>query len=134
MRAAPVSPRPPNGGASRGAHAAHTARVTAIGLQKLHPEEPRCNGIPGLAGRVHGMFAILIACSASGCSGSPSRNILGSYFPSWMLCALAGLIIALAARAGLRTIGLLQELPAPPAVLLAIGCASTFALWLVWLA
>ena len=30
--------------------------------------------------------------------------------------------------------GLLEELPAPLVVLLAFGCAVTFAMWLVWLA
>jgi len=33
---------------------------------------------------------------------NPSRNILGSYFPSWMVCALVGLAAALAARVALK--------------------------------
>ena len=51
-----------------------------------------------------------------------------------MVCALIGLIVALAARAALKATGLLAELPAPLIVLLAIGCATTFGLWLSWLA
>lgn len=78
--------------------------------------------------------ALLLISVMSGCSGSPSRNILGSYFPSWMVCALVGLATALAARVALRASGLLGELPAPLVVLLSIGCATTFALWLLWLA
>jgi len=70
----------------------------------------------------------------TGCSGSPSRAILGSYFPSWMVCALIGLISALVARVGLKATGLIGELPAPLVVLLSIGCATTFAVWLLWLA
>ena len=70
----------------------------------------------------------------AGCDGAPSRNILGSYFPSWMVCALIGLVLALVARAVLKATGLLQELPAPLAVLLAFGCAVNFAVWLIWLA
>jgi YtcA-like protein len=77
--------------------------------------------------------AILSSC-ISGCSASPSRNILGSYFPSWMVCAIIGLTTALAARVPLKLSGLLEELPAPLVVLLCIGCATTFALWLLWLA
>ena len=69
-----------------------------------------------------------------GCNGAPSRNILGSYFPSWMVCALVGLTVALFARVVFRATGLLDELPAPFVVLLSIACAATFALWLVWLA
>jgi hypothetical protein len=51
-----------------------------------------------------------------------------------MVCALAGLTVALLARAVLKSTGLLAELPVPALVLLAVGCATTFALWLLWLA
>ena len=70
----------------------------------------------------------------AGCDGAPSRNILGSYFPSWMVCALVGIVVALVARAVLKATGLLEELPAPLLVLLGLGCAVNFAMWLVWLA
>jgi hypothetical protein len=79
-------------------------------------------------------MALLLIGAMGGCSGSPSRNILGSYFPSWMVCALAGLVVALIARVALKAAGLLAELPAPLVVFLSIGCATTFALWLLWLA
>lgn len=78
------------------------------------------------------LVAILVGCA--GCDGSPSRNILGSYFPSWMVCALVGIVLALVARAVLKATGMLEELPAPLVVLMAFGCAVTFGLWLLWLA
>src|SRR5271168_1343775 len=68
-----------------------------------------------------------------GCDGAPSRNILGSYFPSWMLCALVGIALAFAARAIFRALGILEELPAPFVVMLSIACAGSFAMWLIWL-
>jgi hypothetical protein len=68
-----------------------------------------------------------------GCDGAPSRNILGSYFPSWMVCALVGLALALAARAIFKAVGMLEEIPVPLVVMLAIGSAGTFAMWLIWL-
>jgi hypothetical protein len=68
-----------------------------------------------------------------GCEGPPSRDILGSYFPSWMLCALLGIAVALAARASFKAAGVLGELPAPLVVLAAIACAATLATWLIWL-
>jgi len=68
-----------------------------------------------------------------GCDGAPSRNILGSYFPSWMVCALVGIALALAARAIFKALGMLEELPVPFVVMLAIACAGTFAMWLIWL-
>jgi hypothetical protein len=71
--------------------------------------------------------------SLGGCNGAPSRNILGSYFPSWMVCALVGIAVAGLARAIFKATGILPELPVPFVVFLAIGCAATFALWLLWL-
>lgn len=79
-------------------------------------------------------FLAILLPGLSCCDGAPSRNILGSYFPSWMVCALIGIAAAVIARAVLKSTGLLVELPAPLAVLLSIACAVTFAAWLVWLA
>jgi hypothetical protein len=84
--------------------------------------------------------AVRLSCATTmlgllgGCNGAPSRNILGSYFPSWMICALLGIVLALAARAIFKASGILEELPVPFVVMLAIACAGTFAMWLVWLA
>ena len=83
--------------------------------------------------------AVRLRCGApllgllSGCDGAPSRNILGSYFPSWMVCALVGIALALVARAILKASGLLEEIPVPFVVMLAIACGATFAMWLIWL-
>jgi hypothetical protein len=77
---------------------------------------------------------LAVLASLGGCDGAPSRNILGSYFPSWMVCALVGIAVAGIARALFKSSGLLPELPAPFVVILAIGCAATFAMWLLWLA
>lgn len=35
----------------------------------------------------------------TGCRGAPSIDVLGSFFPGWMFCMLAGLIGTLVARA-----------------------------------
>jgi hypothetical protein len=90
----------------------------------------------GDCGRAWVTRGLLLAAflNLGGCNGAPSRNILGSYFPSWMVCALLGIAVAGVARAIFKASGILQELPVPAVVLLAIGCAATFALWLVWLA
>ena len=47
---------------------------------------------------------------------------------------MLAIVAAALARGLLKSFGLLQELPAPFLVLLAIGCATTFTLWLLWLA
>jgi hypothetical protein len=51
-----------------------------------------------------------------------------------MVCALVGIAVAAIARTIFKATGILQELPMPLVVLLAIGTAATFALWLFWLA
>ena len=71
--------------------------------------------------------------SLTGCTGAPSQAILGSYFPSWMLCAIAGMIFAIFVKQSLALIGIDKLLPVPPLVYAAVAVASTFAFWLVWL-
>jgi hypothetical protein len=68
------------------------------------------------------------------CSSAPSRNILGSYFPSWMICALIGLVATVAIRALLAKTGVDAALPMPIVVYLAMATAFSLAIWLVWLA
>jgi hypothetical protein len=73
-------------------------------------------------------------CTAlAGCSGAPSQNILGSYFPSWMICALIGLVVTIVVRQIFVVAGIDRTLPAPLLVYLAIATAAAFAMWLIWL-
>ena len=79
----------------------------------------------------------LFGCSVlflTGCSSAPSRNILGSYFPSWMICALIGLVATVAIRALLAKTGIDAALPMPIVVYLAMATAFSLAVWLIWLA
>jgi hypothetical protein len=50
-----------------------------------------------------------------------------------MVCALVGIALALVARAIFKALGILEELPVPFVVMLAIACAGTFGMWLIWL-
>ena len=67
------------------------------------------------------------------CSASPSRNILGSYFPTWMICALLGLLGVVALRAVLGKTGINATLPIPVVVYLCSWVSVTLAIWLLWL-
>jgi hypothetical protein len=69
----------------------------------------------------------------AGCSDAPAQNILGSYFPSWMLCVLAGIGAAILVRQGLAVVGIDKTLPAPLLVYLAFTVFFAFAVWLAWL-
>ena len=71
----------------------------------------------------------LIGCS--GCSKGPSIEFIGTFFPVWMVCILAGLAITGLIRAGLVRLGLEQKLGPVvvfyPSLMVAICCL----LWLV---
>ncbi len=69
-----------------------------------------------------------------GCSAAPSRNILGSYFPSWMICVLIGAGLSIVVRWLLVKLGMEKELPVPIMVHLALTIAFSFGAWLLWLA
>jgi hypothetical protein len=102
-----------------------------MNVSKSYPLRGRANYRFAPAARL--WFAAPLLGLLGGCDGAPSRNILGSYFPSWMVCALVGLALALAARTIFKALGILKELPVPLVVMAAIGCAGTFAMWLIWL-
>ena len=82
---------------------------------------------------LHGATATAVITLLSGCSSAPSRNILGSYFPSWMICVLVAMCLTIVVRAVLAKAGVEDELPAPILVYLSVTLAFTFALWLLWL-
>ena len=78
--------------------------------------------------------ATLAAITAlTACSASPSRNILGSYFPTWMICALLGLLGVVVLRAVLGKAGIDSALPMPVVVYLCMWITVTLAIWLLWL-
>ncbi len=76
------------------------------------------------------IFAVLVIPLCS-CVHAPAFSILGSYFPAWMLCTFAGILLAVLGR--LLVIRLKWEEYVRPAAL-TYPCAAalfTFSLWLV---
>jgi hypothetical protein len=82
---------------------------------------------------LHRVLASLLLMALSACSASPSRNILGSYFPTWMVCALLGSVFVVVIRIALVKTGVDAALPAPVVVYLSMWTAATLAIWLLWL-
>lgn len=72
------------------------------------------------------------AFSLSGCNHVPSQNILGSYFPSWMLCALGGIVLTALIRQILAKAGIDSFIPARLLVYVGLAAALTLSLWLLW--
>jgi YtcA family len=69
----------------------------------------------------------------AGCNVAPSQSMFGAYFPTWMLCALAGLVCAVAVHFILAFAGIEKFVPAPLIVDIAFAVFFGFAFWLLWL-
>jgi hypothetical protein len=41
---------------------------------------------------------ILVSLLCAGCSRAPSINVLGSFFPAWMVCIIAAVVLAFVVR------------------------------------
>ncbi len=61
----------------------------------------------------------------------PQINIIGSFFPSWMLCALIGIVSALLARRLFVRAGLAEHMGPPPLIYTSLAVLVTLVLW-VW--
>lgn len=44
--------------------------------------------------RKHNVLALLLIVPLSGCSNAPSIPVLGAYFPDWLFCIFAGMLLA----------------------------------------
>jgi hypothetical protein len=69
---------------------------------------------------------------AAGCSRAPSFNILGSFFPAWILCAVIGILLTVAVRLFFVRIKLEQQLSPLIVVYPCLAAFFTFTLWLVF--
>ena len=67
----------------------------------------------------------------AGCSRAPTFNILGSFFPSWMLCGVIGILLASCVRLLFVRIGLEPTLIAP--LILVYPCLTAFFIFTLWL-
>jgi hypothetical protein len=61
----------------------------------------------------------------------PSLNIFGTFFPSWMLCVLIGILVAIAAHKLFSVLRIGADLTPAPILYPSIALIATFALWLV---
>jgi hypothetical protein len=73
-------------------------------------------------------------CLLGGCAGrgAPSFILFGAYFPGWMMCALIGIAVAIAARVGLVASGFAALLPYQLFVCVSAGLICALVAWLIW--
>jgi hypothetical protein len=68
---------------------------------------------------------------AAGCSRVPSFNILGSFFPAWIVCGIIGILLAVAVRLFFLRIKLEDKLLLP--LVLVYPCLTAFFTFTIWL-
>jgi YtcA family len=81
---------------------------------------------------VHPKSGLVFTCLAvAGCERAPSFDILGSYFPGWLVCLTVALLITVLVRFLLLRLKI--EVAAPIVVYPSLLASLTFALWLLFL-
>jgi len=75
--------------------------------------------------------AVLFATAISGCGRAPTFNILGSFFPSWLICLVAGVILAAIANRIFIRLALDKEILWPVVVYPCLALLFACALWLI---
>jgi hypothetical protein len=68
----------------------------------------------------------------TGCRGAPSINVLGSFFPGWMLCMGLGVAGALLLRQVFIRTGVESDLGPRPVIYFCLWLLITLALWLLF--
>ena len=78
------------------------------------------------------VLPLIVFCAGCGLlhGHSPTVNVLGSYFPAWMACIVAGLVLTLISRELFIGLKLNNHLYPAPLVYLGMLLLFTFAVWL----
>ena len=71
---------------------------------------------------------VLAPLLLSGCARAPSFDILGSFFPAWLLCVAVAILLS---AVSLRALSRYVEIVWPVVVYPSLAAFFTFALWLV---
>ena len=77
-----------------------------------------------------GCGAVLLPCVLAGCTRAPSFDIVGSFFPAWLLCLILGILLVTFARWLLLRLKVALVLPI--LVYPSLAALFTFLLWLIF--
>jgi hypothetical protein len=67
-----------------------------------------------------------------GCSRAPSFNILGSFFPAWILCGVIGIVLTVGVRILFVRANFEQELSPLILIYPCLAAFFTFSIWLLF--
>lgn len=69
---------------------------------------------------------------ATGCSRAPSFNVLGSFFPAWILCGIIGIVLTVIVRVFFVRVNFERELSPLIVVYPCLAAFFTFTTWLLF--
>ena len=73
---------------------------------------------------------LLVAPLLSSCSQAPSVEVLGSFFPAWLVCFIVAIVLTALARLALLQLRVKAALPL--LVYPSLAALFTFLLWLIF--
>jgi len=82
--------------------------------------------------QIRAAVAIFLGVLLEGCSRAPSIDILGSFFPVWMLCGLVGVTVAFCAHKLFVRLRLEAQVGPPALVYPSLALLFACLLWLIF--
>lgn len=79
-----------------------------------------------------GGAAGILCLLASGCQRAPAYSVLGSFFPVWLFCCVAGILLAFLVHLLLLRLELHEQLAPPLLIYPALATIFSLGLWLVF--
>jgi hypothetical protein len=79
-----------------------------------------------------GVVLLLGTLPLAGCGRAPSFDILGSFFPAWLVCLALGILLAVGTRFLLLAVHLEEALSPPIVMYPCLAGLFTFGLWLIF--
>lgn len=76
-------------------------------------------------------LAATLVFTLTGCARSPSVNVLGSYFPGWIACLVASILLTALVRFVLNRLQWEQKVPALPLFYFSIALLIACSIWLI---
>jgi hypothetical protein len=83
-------------------------------------------------GTKRGAVTSLLSVGLTGCSRSPSFNILGSFFPAWLLCIVVAIGLTFGVHVMLARLQIEPEMKPLVLVYPSIAATLAFGLWLLF--
>ncbi len=84
------------------------------------------------ARRLRSGFCVALIAGLSGCQRAPSFSLLGSFFPVWLFCAMAGILLAFLVHLLLLRLRWDDQLAPSLLVWPALATLFSLGLWLVF--